>query len=316
MKTYFVKPLMKIMLLSGLLVAIFSCKKDNNQNNTTNGGSNNFPTYYLVFKFHFDSTQARLDNLGNASVIPSNHGAQSPKMNKMCAHYVELAPTMYTAVGAGKVLYHAPETNSGGATAIDHSQSVLKGEGEEFLRIPLNSITPGTYNYLRVSLAYQNYDIAYKYVYNSIPFYLTGTIASFVGYNTYINNYLINTQTVVPSASTGGPGNHLQGYWGFETSINSVVNISDGQSPAGATTVPNPIWATSPIPAGSCLVTGQFPIPLSVTGNETSDVVIQVSLSTNKSFEWKDANLDGWFEPAAGDTVVNMGIRGMIPTVQ
>ena len=201
-----------------LFIFFLSCKKDEAITQNNNGTSTQ--TRYVIFKFHFDSTQARLDNLGNAAVLPSNHSAQHPKMNKMCAHYVELTPTMFTAVGGGKVLYHAPETTAGGATAIDHSLSVMKGEGEEFLRIPIDSISPGTYNYLRVSLAYQNYTIRYKYVYNSVPFYLNGTIASFVGYNTFINSYLINTQTVTPSAGTGGPGNHLQGYWGFETSFN------------------------------------------------------------------------------------------------
>jgi hypothetical protein len=302
-----------LLTLFSLFTFFVSCKKNKDGDNPPTGNSPSVPS--VIFKFHFDSTQARLDNLGNIAVLPANHSAQSPKMNKMCAHYVELTPTMYTALGAGKVLYHAPETNAGGATAIDHAQSVLKGEGEEFLRVPISSITPGTYNYLRVSLAYQNYDIRYKYVYNSIPFFLNGTIASFVGYNTYISSYTIKTQTTIPSAATGGPGNHLQGYWGFETTFNSTTSIADGQSPPGATTVPNPIWATSPIPAGSCLVTGAFSSPLVISGNETSDIIITVSLSTNNSFEWKDANMDGWFEPAAGDTVVNMGIRGLIPIV-
>lgn len=290
----------------------FSCKKD--QPETTAPADNN--AKYVIFRFHFDSTQVRLDNLGDTAVIPAGHSAQSPVFNKMCAHYVELSPTMYTAVGAGKVLYHAPETSAGGSTAIDHSQSTIKGEGEEFLRVPVSSITPGTYNYLRVSLAYQNYDIRYKYVYNSVPYYLTGTIASFIGYKTYINNYVIKTQTVQPTAGTGGPGNHLQGYWGFETTVFGNTTTIDGQAPAGATTVPNPLFATSPIPAGSCLVTGQFPTPLTITGNETSNIIINVSLSTNKSFEWSDYNMDGWYEPAAGDTVVDMGIRGLIPIVQ
>jgi hypothetical protein len=234
-------------------------------------------------------------------------------MNKVAAHYLELAPTMFTQVGMGDTLYHAAETMAGGGKAIDHSQSVLKGEGEEFLRVPISKVTPGTYNYLRVSLAYQNYDIRYKYVYNSVPYYLTGTVASFIGYNTYINNYVIKTITKTPG---GGPANYLQGYWGFETSFITTTTTLDGQAPTGATTVVNPISATSPIPAGSCLVTGQFPAPLVVTGNETSDIIIQVSLSTNKSFEWKDLNMDGWYEPTQGDTVVDMGIRGMIPVVQ
>ncbi len=298
-----------------LAITLFSsCKKDKTEEPAPAGNTNT--TKYVIFKFHFDSTQARLDNLGNPSTIGTGNSAQSPVFNKMCAHYVELAPSATTAVGAGDNVYHAPETSTGGAVAIDHSQSVIKGQNEIFLQVPIDSITPGTYNYLRVSLAYQNYDIKYKYTFNSVPYYLTGTIASFIGYNTYITNYTIKTQTVQPSASTGGSGNHLQGYWGFETTALGVTSTSDGQTPPGATTVPNPLWQTSPIPAGSCLVTGQFQTPLTITGSETSNIVVKVSLSTNKSFEWKDANMDGWYEPLAGDTVVDMGIRGLIPIIE
>jgi hypothetical protein len=306
----------KILLLTALISAFVfvSCKKDKQEEPAPASSTDN--TKYVIFKFHFDSTQVRLDNLGNPSSIPSGNSAQSPIFNKMSAHYVELTPTATTAVGAGDKLYHAPETSVGGSTAIDHSQSVLKGQGEVFLKIPIDSVTPGTYNYLRVSLAYQNYDIKYKYTYSGTPYYLTGTIASFIGYNTYINNYTIKTQTIQPSAGTGGAGNHLQGYWGFETTALGVTSTSDGQAPPGSTTVPNPLASTSPIPAGSCLVTGQFQTPLVITGNETSDITIKVSLSTNKSFEWQDANMDGWYEPLAGDTVVDMGIRGLIPVVE
>jgi hypothetical protein len=61
------------------------------------------------------------------------------------------------------------------------------------------------------------------------------------------------------------------------------------------------------------VVTGQFSAPLIITGNETSDINIQVSVSTNKSFEWKDVDSNGKFDPANGDQIVDMGIRGMIP---
>jgi hypothetical protein len=301
----------RILVLACLGLSVFSCKKDHPQDAAVTP-----PVRYVIFKFHFDSTQVRLDNFGNVSTIPANHSAQSPVFNKMSAHYIELTPNATTLVGAGKVLYHAPETTAGGSQAIDFSKGINKGEGEEFYRVPISSITPGTYNYLRVYLAYQNYDIKYKYTYLSTPYYLTGTIASFIGYNTYVTNYTIKNYNFTPSASVGGPGNHLQGYWGFETTAFSVVDTIDGQSPAGATTVVNPISFTSPIPAGSCLATGQFATPLTITGHETADIVIKVSLSTNKSFEWKDANMDGWYEPAAGDTVVDMGVRGLIPIVQ
>jgi hypothetical protein len=106
-------------------------------------------------------------------------------------------------------------------------------------------------------------------------------------------------------------GNRLQGYWGFET----VGVTVDGQAPEGATTVPNPIFDTSPIPAGSCLVTGQFASTLTITGNETEDIIITLSLSNNNSFGWVDLTEDGLFEPEAGETVVDMGIRGLIPKV-
>jgi hypothetical protein len=52
-----------------------------------------------------------------------------------------------------------------------------------------------------------------------------------------------------------------------------------------------------------------------ITGNETDDIVVEVSLSTNDSFEWID-NGDGIYEPEVGDVVIDMGVRGMIPTVQ
>lgn len=256
----------------------------------------------LIFTFKFDSTQVRLDNLGQPATLPSNHGAQSPHFHFMSAHYIELTPDMYTGLGQGVVLYHAPETSDGGSPAIDFDSSHVVGEGQEFYSIPLAQMAPGTYNYLRVSLAYQNYDVNVRA--NSLDF--TGRLASFIGFNTYIRNYSPNTVPLTINA------NKLQGYWAFE----AFNQVTEGQAPAGATTVPNPIFATSPIPQGSCLVTGQFASPLTITGNETQDIHIVVSLSTNQSFEWVEHSTPGYYEPLNGDTVVDMGIRGLIPIVQ
>ena len=271
----------------------------------------------LIFKFKFDSTQARLNNLGNASVIPATHRAQSPRFNSMSAHYIELANDG-NLLGQGKVLYNAPTTTAGGASAIDFNQSVIVDEGQEFYSVPLSQFSPGTYKWLRVSLAYQNYDIIYKDSHLPGSGLGTGTLASFIGFNTYITNYKIKTQTISPSPATGGTGNHLQGYWGFETTVAGTAYTSDGASKSGATTVVNPMPG-SPIPAGSCVVTGQFvnkygaTQALTISGRETSDVVITVSLSTNNSFEWVEHSGDNYYQPAAGDTVVDMGIRGLIP---
>lgn len=264
----------------------------------------------LVFKFRFDSTQVRLDGLGNVSYLPTNHRAQNPIFNKMSAHYIELAQTNFTALGAGSVLFHATETTAGGGNAIDFSQNIKAGNNEVFFSMPLKDVPSGTYQHLRVSLAYQNYDIKYR-VNSPVVYDGVGTIASFIGYNTYITTFNINTAPITVNA------NKPQGFWAFETNVPFIgVQTSQGQAPPGATTVPNPLFATSPIPAGSCVVTGSFASALTITGNETSDIVIIVSLSTNNSFEWKENAGNNLYEPLDGDTVVDMGIRGLIPIVE
>jgi hypothetical protein len=268
-------------------------------------------THYLVFKFKFDSTQQRLNNLGQPSTVPSDHSAQSPRFNKMSSHYIELAPFATTPLGSGFVAYKAPETGIGGDLAIDFDQSTLAGNGETFYSVPLKNVPAGTYTYLRVSLAYQNYDINFRVNASGTDYDLTGTLASFIGFETYIRNYKIKDSTVTENA------NKKQGYWGFEWNYTplGLGGVSKGQAPPGATTVPNPISSTSPIPPGSCVVTGPFTSSFLITGKETQDIVITVSLSTNKSFEWVEHSTPGYYEPLAGDTVVDMGIRGLIPVV-
>ncbi|HRH68491.1 MAG TPA: hypothetical protein PLB89_03190 [Flavobacteriales bacterium] len=259
----------------------------------------------LIMKFRFDSTQVRLNAVGQPSTVQAGHGAQSPVFNKMSAHYVEFAPTALTALGTGDVVYHASETTLGGSTAIDHDLCLSVGNNEAFLDIPLSELSPGTYEWLRVSLAYQNYNIRFA----ASTLALTGTIASFIGYNTYIGSFQVADSTIQVNA------NKLQGYWAFEVNDPPLpVPVTEGQAPA--TTVVNPLFATSPIPSGSCVVTSAFPVPLTITGNETEDVVVVVSVSTNKSFEWVETDADNVYEPVDGETVVDMGVRGMIPIVQ
>jgi hypothetical protein len=297
------------LLLLCAAVTLFSCTKDVSNNN---GGPR------LVFVFHFDSTQARLNNVGQPSPMPAGHAGQHPKFNAMSAHYLELAPGPLTALGAGAVLYRAPETTVGGSNAIDFSKAAFAGQDQEFYSLPLSQVAPGSYEWLRLSLAYQNYDIKYfvDTVISGIPIQgeFSGTVASFIGFNTYISSYKIKQQQLQVN------GNRRQGYWGFETVINVLGQnyplSSSGEAPAGATTVVNPLFATSPVPAGSCVVTAAFaPGKLVITGNETSDVKVQVSLSVNKSFEWEDRIPDGKWQPGKQEAVVDMGIRGMVPKV-
>jgi hypothetical protein len=339
------KKIIALMLVCGIMI---SCKKKTEDEvtpdptpTTTGTPENVYPDTVwtatgtgprLIFKFKFDSTQARLDAFGNPlNTLPAGHGAYSPKFNQMAAHYIELAPGDLTALGAGSILYHAPETVAGGTTAIQFSKSTVVRENVTFFSIPLSQVSAGTYKWLRLSLSYQNYDIPYKANALSTPIHPSnigiGTIASFVGYKTYVTKYKIKDQDYVPSnqPSVGGPYvNHPQGYWGFETFINGYGYWKvDGQAPSGATTVVNPNFANSPIPAGSCVVTAQFTNMsnanqvLTITGNETQDIVVTVSLSTNKSFEWTEvAPYDGYYQPEIGEQPVDMGVRGMIPKVQ
>jgi len=37
-------------------------------------------------------------------------------------------------------------------------------------------------------------------------------------------------------------------------------------------------------------------------------------LSINKSIEWTEVVVDGKYEPSAGENVVDMGLRGLIPS--
>lgn len=270
----------------------------------------------LILKFRFDSTQVRLNGQGQPEpILPAGHAAQNPRFNTMSSHYVEFAPNAWTFPGQGDVVYHAAETTAGGANAIDFNQSVNVGQNGTFLNIPLSQLSAGTYEYLRVSLAYQNYDIDFRYDATSVGgsiMDLTGTLASFIGFNTYIGTFNVGQQSVTVN------DDKLQGFWAFEVDpLPAPIPTpapTVGQAP-GVTTVPNPIFLSSPIPAGSCLVTGGFATPLVITGNETEDLEIVVSLSTNQSFEWID-NGDGIFEPLAGDVVIDMGVRGLVPIVQ
>ena len=263
----------------------------------------NGPIPQINFIFKFDSTQVRLNGLGQPAVMPAGNKGQSPRFNGMTAHYVELTKDALTALGGGSVLYHAAEVNTGGAVAIDFSKSSPVGNNQVFLSIPISSLSPGSYNWLRVSLAYQNYDIKL----NAAGQTFNATVASFIGYRSYINSFKIKDSTLAVNA------NKDQGFWAFEVSSGGSGLVRFGQAPPGATTVPNPIFATSPIPAGSRVVTGQLSAPLVITGTETGDINIEVSLSTNKSFEWIDADGNDTYDPLNGDAVMDMGIRGMIP---
>lgn len=255
----------------------------------------------LVIKLKFDSNQIRLNNLGQSATIPLGNAAQSPSINRMSANYIELAPTATTPLETGEIIFVGDESTAGGAQAINFQNAVFAGNDETFMTIPLSEIASGNYEWVRVSLAYQEGNI--DVLVNGQE--ITGTLASFVGYNSYITSFDLNGSTFDINE------NRLQGFWAFEAS----GFTSQGQAPEGSTTVPNPLFDSSPIPSGSCVVTGEFENGLNITGNETQDITITLSFSINNSFEWTEVNADGKYEPNAGEQVVDMGLRGLIPSI-
>lgn len=300
---------MRVVLFCLSFMAFISCTKEPEENVAPK----------LIFRFRFDSTQSRLNSNGETAVLPAGNAAQSPLMNIIAANYIELSPDRNTALGTGAIIYNAPETTAGGDTAIDFARLQPAANNEVFYAIDIKDIPPGDYEWLRISFAYQNYIVSFRVDTTvndttNINQDFTGTIASFTGYNTYISSYTVKTQPVAVDT------NKVQGYWGFEGSINGnsfseTLSLS-GQSPEGATTVVNPLFATSPVPLGSGVATAAFlPGKLSITGTETANIVVEVSLSTNKSFEWKELVENGKWD-VLKEPVVDMGIRGMIPTIK
>lgn len=276
----------------------------------------------LIIKLKLDSTQQRLNNMGQPAVMPANHAAQNPQYEAFSAHKIELVPNQFTPIDSGSVIYMGAETNLGGPKAIDWESAIVKNDGEVFLEVPLSSLEEGSYDFIRVSVSYQLYGIYFNLInipFNGSTFDLNdefGKLASFVGYNTYINRLTNNIGSTNISLDVNA--NRAQGYWVFFTDLAAPYTFT-GQ--AAATTVVNPLSNTVPTPVGSCLVTGTFNgNPLVVTGSETEDIELTLSFSTNQSFEWYDGNGNGDFDIDASassnniDSVVDMGLRGLIAT--
>ncbi|QLE01218.1 hypothetical protein HX109_06435 [Galbibacter sp. BG1] len=279
----------KIVLFSMLSFMLISCSNEKNEQATT--------TNKLIVKLQFDKNQERLDNFGNPATIADGNAAQTPTINAMSAHYIELAPTATTLLTTGEIIYQGETTTKGGEEAIDFSKSILVKDNETFLEIPLSQVKTGNYEWVRISASYQNGSIN---LLNNGEEY-TGTVASFLGYNMYIDAFDLNGKSIEVN------DNKLQGFWGFEAEGYTLT----GQAPEGSVTVPNPLSDSSPIPPGSCVLTGKFDKPLQIDGNETENVVITLSFSINNSFEWTEINKDGKYEPAAGENLIDMGLRGL-----
>lgn len=305
---------MKILPFLFLTLLLFSCTPTNDEEPGTGSSDKK-----IKFQFRFAEDQTRLGNLGQAAEIPQGNAAQTPLFDKMSVHVIDLTPNRFTPYGQGFPAYKGAETTAGGANAIDFDRAIFEGENTVFLELPLSSIEPGTYEYARVSVSFQQYDV--KFNINNIPQIgdledQTATVASFLGFNNYISEVRVKDKSLSVN------DDKLQGFWAFETGLSqpwSAYNqIYSGEAPAGATTVVNPLAGDSDIPPGSCVVTGEFAEPLVITGEETEDILVTLSFSINQSFEWQDFDGNGKLDfyaddPTRNEKIVDMGLRGLIP---
>lgn len=287
---------------------------------------------YIHFSFDFDETLPRLGNDGSPSPLPSGHAGQAPDFHSQSIHYIELITSPYTQYGDGEVLYVGNETDLGGDTAIYHDIGLFASSNEIFFSYPISKIATGNYTWIRTSVAYQEYTILWNLLgmSESTGFIknLTnnqGTFASFLGYNTYITDVTLNNMTI------NVDDDELQGFYVFAYALNheylgsAFDGITYGEG-AGSTTVPNPLSSTSPIPAGSCVVTGEIKGGLyfstdSHDDDDERDILVTLRYSTNASFEWEDNNNNGMWDLYSDDVnksseqVVDMGTRGLWPEI-
>lgn len=299
-------------LTLGLCASLVACKKDTTNDDSSDDQTSATPQ--LRISLEFDASLPRLGNFGEPVTVAAGNAAQDPVMHAASAHYVEFAPDSLTMLGAGAIVYKGDETTAGGENAVDMSKAIYVGNGEEFLSMDLTDLPPGTYEWLRVSLTYQNYDIDYRLTVE--PYIMdqdySGRLASFVGFNNYLTEFKVKDSTVVVNHDK------VQGFWAFESGVEYLgVGYGSVQQGEGAgVTVVNPLGANNPVPPGSCVVTGKLAAPLVITGDETEDVEVVLAFSINQSFEWEEIELDGKFEPGIGETVVDMGLRGLHPYVR
>ncbi len=301
------------------LLILSACNKEDDSNN-----SNTNPQ--MSFQFKFDANQERLDGFGNPATIPDGHAGQSPEFNSMSVHYIEFVPNQLTPIEGGAVVYtgetQTAESSSQFDDAIKWDEAIVAGADQTFLTLDLSTLPPGTYEYLRASVTYQNANV--KFNLNNLPAPLpssllnqSGTLAGFIGFNTHVDSLIVKNHTVYIGADKP------QGFWAFETQLDDPYQalleqyadpVQIGQSPAGATTVVNPLSQFGiTLPQGSCIVTGALSEPLVITGEETEDVTVTLSFSVNKSFEWIDTNGNGEWDGNSNsfEQVVDMGLRGL-----
>jgi len=266
----------------------------------------------LIFRVKFDSLQLRLNDQGQVSTPSSGIGAQSPSICGISINYIELMPDAATPPGAGVLLYKTSETNCGGNKATNFCKGVVVKENEVLYAVDLSLVPPGSYQWLRISIAYQEMKIQSRTVSTGNT---PATFIGFAGDQSYLSKLKIENSVVTPTL--GGSGNKSRGYWMFYQELFHTTVQLDGQCQKTTVVNSNP-QATNT--NSLSFIYGEFMNSnnssieaLSISGTEVTDREITLHISSNKSFEWKELTNDGIFQPDIGEVVLDFGFRGLIP---
>ncbi len=275
----------------------------------------------VYFKIKFDPLQERLNSSGIVAGIGSGNAAQTPLMNTAGIEALEILRNAQAQPKDITTLFSVSTTTSGGNPATDYSKLIMVKDGDTFLSVPISNISPGKYEWLRIAIPFQNFDIRFNML--NVPFIgdlpdERATLASFISSENYITKYKIWEKEDVVN------GNKKRGYWSLETRLNPAYNslntIFRGYITDNTITFVNPIVKAATSTNASSFITGKLDTPLSITGSETEDITIVLTLSINNMFEWEeninrngkwDINTQGTGGQPQAEKIKDLGFRSL-----
>ena len=257
-------------------ISICSCKKKNEEMPAHRYGYGAEITYNIFI----DSTQERLDSNANPVGTPAGHGSLSPRYN-------------YLQVGQ---IFLFDSTSPGNGWSTLNSLNITGSNGTITVGSHYNG-SAITFNCLRINFDFQNYEFDCAIDGN----YLSVNMLSFLG-SSWMQNPLFIRDSVVSHDTV-----ESQGSWYLEIDSVGMGVVLHGLT--STLTAPNVLQNTSPLQYGGYSLTCPINPPLTFSGDQTH--TLNVSISSNHCFEWIEHSNPGSFDPLNGDTVFDVGLRGV-----
>jgi hypothetical protein len=280
----------RYLFYSILLLQIISCRKK------TDESPDKYPHYSILkINFKLDSLQERLDNYGNISSVPAAHGSMSPQNPKMRIGFVELLTDSGIQPGDGARIFGTGEVIASNDTGYQCCQGFLD-ENQTYQYLLPEVDNPIRYYGIRIYFSYQHFDV--NYTINDIQY--SGSVAAFLAKKS-ITYYFEVKDSVYTQYSL-----KQNGEWYFEVDTPGYGIVQHGTA---FTASPNVLFQSVPTEANSCVVT--CPISPVLIMDYPMSKTITISISTNHSFEWVENSTPGIFEPFDGDSIYDIGIRGV-----